>query len=122
MQLPRYKKRLRLKHKVCREPGCGREYWGHTTSKYCEHHSDQKNRVRRRRPKTDPGVVNYIHNPIIREPIDMVRTCSLEGCYNTYQFRVIPHVTVYPRFCDAHRSEFRRINFLRLREKNLIAA
>ena len=36
MQLPKYKKKKRIKLKVCQEPGCGREFWGHPIAK--EHH------------------------------------------------------------------------------------
>ena len=45
MQLPKYKKKKRIKLKICQGPGCGREFWGHPIAKYCELHRDIKQRA-----------------------------------------------------------------------------
>ena len=49
MQLPKYKKKKRIKLKVCQEPGCGREFWGHPIAKYCELHRDIKQRQKQKK-------------------------------------------------------------------------
>ena len=46
MQLPKYKKKKRIKLKICQEPGCAREFWGHPIAKYCELHRDIKQRAK----------------------------------------------------------------------------
>ena len=50
MQLPRYKRKKRIKLKICQEPGCGKQFWGHPIAKYCPEHRDIKNR---QKPKKD---------------------------------------------------------------------
>ena len=42
MQLPKYKKKKRIKLKVCQEPGCGREFWGHPIAKYCRNNKNKQ--------------------------------------------------------------------------------
>ena len=49
MQLPKYKKKKRIKLKICQEPGCGREFWGHPIAKYCELHRDIKLRQKQKK-------------------------------------------------------------------------
>ena len=49
MQLPKYKKKKRIKLKICQEPGCGREFWGHPIAKYCELHRDIKQRQKQKK-------------------------------------------------------------------------
>ncbi len=34
--------------------------------------------------------------------------CTLEGCDNGFSVLLIPNQTLYPKFCAAHRSEYRR--------------
>ena len=49
MQLPKYKKKKRIKLKVCQEPGCGGEFWGHPIAKYCDDHRDIKQRQKQKK-------------------------------------------------------------------------
>ena len=86
MQLPKYKKKKRIKLKVCQEPGCGREFWGHPIAKYCELHRD-------------------------------IKKCCLEGCNELFTIRVFPKQYIYPRFCEEHRNDFKRANYLRIISK-----
>ena len=65
MQLPKYKKKKRIKLKVCQEPGCGREFWGHPIAKYCELHRDIKQRAE---------VVQFL---LIKRQSDVVHVVSL---------------------------------------------
>ena len=34
--------------------------------------------------------------------------CALDGCDNGFSVILIPNQTLYPKFCAAHRSEYRR--------------
>ncbi len=34
--------------------------------------------------------------------------CALEGCERAFGITLIPNQLLYPKFCDEHRSEFRR--------------
>ena len=66
MQLPKYKKKKRIKLKVCQEPGCGREFWGHPIAKYCELHRDIKEEGRGQHRVQEhhlPPQLHGIHGP-----------------------------------------------------------
>jgi hypothetical protein len=39
-------------------------------------------------------------------------SCGLMGCDQTFQVTLIPNQALYPKFCESHRSEFRRRHFL----------
>lgn len=39
--------------------------------------------------------------------------CRLLGCTRTFEVTLIPNQALYPKFCESHRSEFRRMEFLR---------
>jgi hypothetical protein len=40
--------------------------------------------------------------------------CQLLGCRQSFELALIPNQVLYPKYCEDHRSEFRRANFLRL--------
>ena len=42
--------------------------------------------------------------------------CALEGCVRTFGIVLIPNQILYPKFCQDHRSEFRREFHLTLRQ------
>jgi hypothetical protein len=39
--------------------------------------------------------------------------CQLLGCGQTFALTLIPNQVLYPKYCEDHRSEFRRAHFLR---------
>lgn len=57
------------------------------------------------------------HNQIIRhnftETTPTTCECRLIGCPRSFELTLIPNQALYPKFCEEHRSEFRRANFLR---------
>ncbi len=111
MQLPKYKKKKRIKLKICQY--CGKEFWGHPIAKYCELHRDVKQREKTKK-SPEPGDSNnrtYSHDCI--EVSEETWTCELEGCGKTYVVKIFPKQFVYPRFCDEHRNEFKRRNYVR---------
>ena len=105
MQLPKYKKKKRIKLKICQEPGCGREFWGHPIAKYCELHRDIK--VRQKQKKNVESI----------ESMDLMFKCCLEGCNELFSIKIYPKQTVYPRFCKEHTNDFKRENFIRIMHK-----
>ena len=119
MQLPKYQKKERVKLKVCHEPECGREYWGHPISKYCEQHREIRNRTKRKRLGPQYSGQNIEINHSSHDVLDMHLTCSLEGCGKQYIAKLFPKQTTYPMYCEEHRNEFRRAFFTRQRKKQL---
>jgi hypothetical protein len=119
MQLPKYKKKKRIKLKVCQEPGCGREFWGHPIAKYCELHRDIKQRQKQKKDIENIEAKNIIFRHDYTEVMDLPFKCCLEGCDDIFEIKVFPKQFVYPRFCVEHRNDFKRTNFLRImRRKN----
>ncbi len=114
MQLPKYKKKKRIKLKVCQEPGCGREFWGHPIAKYCELHRDIKQRAKHKKEFESVEVKNMVFKHNYTEVLDLEFLCCLEGCDQRYTVKVFPKQFVYPRYCMEHRNDFRRANFLRM--------
>ncbi len=118
MQLPKYKKKKRIKLKVCQYPQCGREFWGHPIAKYCELHRDIKNRAKYQKKEFERvDVKNMVFKHNYMEVLELEFLCSLDGCDKNYRIRVFPKQYVYPRFCDEHRNDFRRNNFVRLQRR-----
>jgi len=126
VQLPKYKKKKRIKLKICQY--CGKEFWGHPIAKYCELHRDVKQREKTKK-SPEPGDSNnktYQHEFI--EVVEESWVCELDGCGVNYTVKIFPKQFVYPRFCEEHRNEFRRRNWLRqkllddLRKQRVAAA
>ena len=116
MQLPKYNKRKhrRLRLKVCYEPGCGKEFMGHPIAKYCEFHQDVKNRKRKIRVYEDVDVKNQTYKHNFHEVTNIEFRCQLPGCNKSFLVRVYPKQYTYTKFCEEHRSEYKRINFTRI--------
>ena len=113
MQLPKYKRGMgsKPKLKICREPGCGKEYIGHSISKYCEFHRILKNRKRKRYVREYDGIKKIHHK--FNYVTKVVMKCELEGCNNEYLVDLYPKQQSYPKYCEEHRNEFKRFQFLR---------
>lgn len=117
MQLPKYKKKKRVKMKVCQEPGCGVEFWGHPIAKYCDDHRDIKQRQKQKKDVDNIETRNIIirHNYI--EVMDLPFKCGLPGCTEIFTIKLYPKQFLYPRFCLEHRNDFKRDNFIRIMRK-----
>ncbi len=57
------------------------------------------------------------HNQIMlhnfRSAVKKSCGCTLMGCLRKFEIVLIPNQVIYPKFCEDHRSEFRREIFLR---------
>lgn len=114
MQLPKYKKKKRIKLKKCQEPGCGREFWGHPIAKYCELHRDIKQRQKQKKEFDSIETKNMLFRHAYSDVVEIEFQCCLEGCSNHFAIKVFPKQFLYPRFCLEHRNDFKRENFIRL--------
>lgn len=58
-----------------------------------------------------------LHNQILKHnfttDVEQITTCHLLGCCQNFSLTLIPNQLLYPKYCEEHRSEFRRQNFLR---------
>lgn len=114
MQLPKYKKKKRIKLKICQY--CGKEFWGHPIAKYCELHRDVKQREKTKKSPEPGDSNNRTYNHDLIEVLEENWICELEGCGKSYVVKVFPKQYVYPRFCEEHRNEFRRRNYIRQKQ------
>lgn len=112
MQLPKYKKKKRIKLKICQE--CGKEFWGHPIAKYCEQHRDIKQRQKQKKNVESVEARNMVFRHNYTEVLELPFKCCLEGCNDVFWVKVFPKQFVYPRFCMAHRNDFKRANFERM--------
>ena len=112
MQLPKYKKKKRIKLKVCQYPGCGKEFWGHPIAKYCEQHRDIKQRQVKKKDQEPVELRNMVFKHNYNEVLERKFQCCLEGCANDFEIKIFPKQYVYPRFCLEHRNDFKRKNFI----------
>ena len=53
----------------------------------------------------------FLHN--YRQAVDRACGCQLLGCRQEFTITLIPGQVLYPKYCDEHRSEYRRGHFLR---------
>lgn len=116
MQVPKRAKGLRkLKTKICQEPGCGKEFLGHPIAKYCDVHRDPRKRRRQRKKVENVDVKNMVFDHAFTRSTVLEFVCALEGCENRFKILALPKQDIYPKYCEEHRSEFRRQDFLRRR-------
>ncbi len=52
-------------------------------------------------------VHNYAH------AVERVCECQLMGCAQEFTITLVPNQALYPKYCDSHRTDFRRKDFLR---------
>ena len=108
MDLPKYDKdRSSYIHKICQEPGCSNEFEGLKVTKYCNHHRDIRNRVKRPKVKeVVDNVMTFKHN--FQESVEIEFKCSHPDCRNTYRLRVFHKHYVYPKYCEDHMAKHKR--------------
>jgi hypothetical protein len=113
MQLPKSRRRQKLREKKCQYPGCGKIFFGIHISKYCPEHRQDRYRIRKRTKPEDVNIKNQTFKHNYSEVIVMVLNCALEGCDNQFEVKIYPRQYIYPKFCPEHRNEYKRIRHLR---------
>ncbi|MDB5049879.1 MAG: hypothetical protein JWO30_2950 [Fibrobacteres bacterium] len=69
--------------------------------------------------KPQSGLIDRVtrHNQILphnyKKAVERSCECQLMGCAHTFSITLVPNQVLYPKYCEAHRSEYRRENFLR---------
>jgi hypothetical protein len=53
----------------------------------------------------------FLHN--FTEAVQRKCECQLMGCVQTFELTLIPNQVLYPKYCQEHRSEYRRAHFMR---------
>jgi hypothetical protein len=57
------------------------------------------------------------HNQILvhnfKHATERVCECQLLGCAQSFAITLVPNQALYPKYCEDHRTEFRRKDFLR---------
>ena len=103
-----------LKRKKCQFPGCDEYYMGTGFSKYCHPHRGRQFR----KAITNSKIKNPTENPNqtykhdFEKPADITFKCDC--CGQDFSVKVYPTVNIYPRFCEDHRAEFRRIFYRKI--------
>jgi hypothetical protein len=84
-----------------------------------EHEGNVEKAILAEMEKPDSRLIERVtrHNQIIahnyRASTERACECQLLGCARTFTLTLIPNQVLYPKYCENHRSEFRRENFLR---------
>lgn len=112
--------------RICQFPGCGIPFMGIGKTKYCDEHKRTKYRseLYGRKPGETAVFdnngewvpVNKInahikHSHVIATTIEC--TCALDGCGEPFRVMLLPNLYTYPLYCEKHRNEFQRNNFLK---------
>ncbi len=114
--------RIRRETRQCKHPACGKKFDGSPTSLYCPEHRTRKSRAERFVPKqvASPAENNLVFQDIPSTqsvPVQKTMACALAQCGRHYTFAVYSDHTIYPMYCDLHRTEFKRRFFLRMAEQ-----
>jgi hypothetical protein len=58
-----------------------------------------------------------LHNQILvhnfKHSVARTCECQLMGCTRSFAITLVPNQALYPKYCESHRTEFRRKDFLR---------
>jgi len=52
-----------------------------------------------------------VHN--FKHTVARTCECQLMGCTRSFDITLVPNQALYPKYCESHRTEFRRKDFLR---------
>jgi hypothetical protein len=98
-----------LKRKLCQFPGCTDYYMGTGFSKYCGEHRKKQYRkeINKSRLKIETESANQTIKHNYERPQDINYNCEL--CGESFIITLYPGVTIYPKFCQEHRSEYKRL-------------
>lgn len=119
IQLSKHSKK-RLIHKQCQFPGCTEWFDGIGPSRYCAKHRTPAARLHMSKlyatkRKIAQNPVDDVNQVIVHKFLSIAQReceCALDGCSNRFTIQILPHVSVYPKYCAEHRTEWRRQWFL----------
>ncbi len=104
--------------RTCSHPGCTARFQGDILAEYCAEHRSRQARALRDAvfPVQLPTADNMHFLSDRGHLYEQTALCRLPGCGAAYRFVVYPDQTIYPGYCESHRSEFRRQQFTRMME------
>jgi hypothetical protein len=102
--------------KQCAFPGCGKSFRGIGPTRYCKEHRTVEARQHMSRlyaaKKKEARLQVDDQNQVISHKFITAAmktcVCALDGCDETFDIKILPHVNVYPKYCAEHRSEWKR--------------
>lgn len=106
--------------KVCQFPECNEVYFGTGHSKYCPEHrkseyrkfiDQEKNEEEKEKRRLSNSNQTIKHSFTECKLIKVL--CPT--CGRDFEVLVMPNVYVYPKYCDLHRNEWKRVMY----EKNI---
>ncbi len=72
MQLPKSRRRQKLREKKCQYPGCGKIFFGIHISKYCPEHRQDRYRIRKRTKPEDVNIKNQTFKHTYTEVVTLL--------------------------------------------------
>ena len=120
MQINKKIKPKKMTLKNCKFPDCGKEFYGVGSAKYCMEHRSKKARsimckIQLNEKKEllesqfEESNIEIIHNYSKSTKTTLI--CS--ACGNEYEINLYPNTTTYPKFCELHRNQFKRNQFIK---------
>lgn len=113
MNLVKYS-REKLVKKTCCFEGCTTEFESTTKAKYCDEHRKSKYRRiidREKILQKKQFIIDNNQNIIIEHdytsPVEVRLICQC--CDEEYSIILYPNTFTYPKFCEDHRNEFKRL-------------
>jgi hypothetical protein len=123
MQIPKSRRRLKLREKQCSYQGCAETFFGLPNAKYCTEHRKARYRVIKQAEPENVNIKNQTLMHTYTKVTTMVVTCALQGCGRPVEIKIFPRQYIYPKYCPLHRNEFRRIQLLKqIQREDLIDA
>lgn len=100
---PKYKKK-KARVMQCTYPGCSNTFKAFPHARFCEYHKDPDTREKPVARVEENTMFTFKND--IKEKMSIERACDC--CGKPYRVDIYPGRTEYPRFCEDHRSEYRR--------------
>ena len=112
--IPKYKRKKKIL-KQCIFPGCKNTFVGYPHARFCNFHKNPATRISsKKKEKEEETMVVLKHN--YKSKTTIVRQCDC--CDSFYKIELFPDCEIYPRFCENHRSKFRREYWRKIHGKN----
>lgn len=99
--------------KQCQYPNCNVFFLGKGKTKFCETHKQKKyhkelyfNKYKEQKannPDINNQIINHNHS------IATVRIYNCSHCNKPFNITLYPTVNIYPKYCEEHRNEHKRI-------------
>jgi hypothetical protein len=100
---PNYTKK-KVKLVTCQHPGCNEIFEAMPHTRFCAYHKDASTRPKAIK-EVESSLFIFEHN--FQNTTLIERNCDC--CKAPYRIDILPSTKQYPRFCELHRNEYKRI-------------